>query len=132
MRRVTSAQVVSIIIALLSGGLIMAIVALRRSKHENAKIDREAEAIGAKTPAEVESVAITTMTTALTSAQTQVKALEQQAVDRESRHAVERAEWYSERSALRGEIDALEARLRAVLDELSALKDRHNLGDVTA
>jgi len=40
--------------------------------------------------------------------------------------ARERAEWAVERRAMRDEIDALEAKLRGLLDEVSALKRRHS------
>lgn len=43
------------------------------------------------------------------------------------RHAAERAEWQAERTELRDEIDELEAKLRAALGEVQALKIKHGM-----
>lgn len=44
-----------------------------------------------------------------------------------TRHAHDRAEWSRERTALRAEIEHLEAKLRALLDEVTDLKTRHGI-----
>lgn len=44
-----------------------------------------------------------------------------------TRHAHDRAEWARERTALRAEIEHLEAKLRALLDEVTDLKTRHGI-----
>ena len=41
------------------------------------------------------------------------------------RHAADRTEWSREKSSMRAEIDGLQERLRAMLDELEDLKRRH-------
>ncbi len=43
----------------------------------------------------------------------------------DARHAREREEWHQERAAMRAEIDELERKLRALLDELVQLRTRH-------
>jgi ABC-type protease/lipase transport system fused ATPase/permease subunit len=50
------------------------------------------------------------------------------ATDR-ARHATERAEWATERAELRAETERLEARLRELLDEVVALRSRHDIHD---
>jgi hypothetical protein len=52
-------------------------------------------------------------------------------LDRQRRlHAEDRAEWLADKAAMRAEIDALEAKLRAVLSEVEAFKRRHHREDV--
>lgn len=45
-------------------------------------------------------------------------------VEERNRHAEDRAQWAREKAALRGEIDSLEAKLRGLLDEVTALRSR--------
>lgn len=47
--------------------------------------------------------------------------------EQDARHALDRAEWAKERAELRHEIEAMEARLRAALDDLGDLRVRHSL-----
>lgn len=108
-----------------SGG----IAAFLKSRSENKKIQAEAKAVGEKTPAEVESISVATMRTSLESSQSQVKALQTEAAEREARHNKERQEWIADKAAMRAEFDAMEAKLRAALDELLALKQRHNMAE---
>lgn len=41
-----------------------------------------------------------------------------------TRHAEDRAQWARDKAILRGEIDSLEAKLRGLLDEVTALRTR--------
>lgn len=45
-------------------------------------------------------------------------------VEERSRHAEDRAQWATEKRELRAEIDSLESKLRALLNEVSALRTR--------
>lgn len=45
--------------------------------------------------------------------------------EEDRRHAVDRETWALEKVQLRSEIDALEVKLRGLLDEFTALKSRH-------
>ena len=120
----TPALIISAISILLGGGGVAALV---KSRRENARIEAETKALGAKTPAEVESISVATMRTSLESSQSQVKELQREAAEREARHDRDRQEWSTERATMRAEFDAMEAKLRAALDELLALKERHNM-----
>lgn len=71
-----STQIVTLIVAFAGGGFFTGIGALIRGWREGRAIDAEAADIGAKTPVEVESVSVTTMKTALESAQKRIEALE--------------------------------------------------------
>lgn len=53
---------------LLTGGLVTAIVTAFKARSERRKTEAEAHAVGVKTPAEVESISILTMTNALNGA----------------------------------------------------------------
>lgn len=105
------------------------------SRSEGKKIQAEAKSLGEKTPAEVESISVSTMRTSLESSQSQVKALQTEAAERETRHNKERQEWI-DKAAMRAEFDAMESKLRAALDELltqaAAQHGRTGLGSTPA
>jgi uncharacterized protein YjaG (DUF416 family) len=60
--------VLTLISTVLGGGIIFAIVAAYKGVAEKRKTEEEADAVGAKTPAEVESIQITSMVNALNGA----------------------------------------------------------------
>jgi predicted RNase H-like nuclease (RuvC/YqgF family) len=63
-----SEAVMTLIAVVLGGGLIAALVSVYKARSERQKMDAETEAVGAKTPAEVESIQITSMVNALNGA----------------------------------------------------------------
>jgi hypothetical protein len=68
----------NLIAAVLGGGLFLGIAALIKAFSEGREKKSLQEALEAKTPAEVESVSIATMTKALESAQTRITSLERE------------------------------------------------------
>jgi len=128
---VTPALIISVIVALLGGGGIGAFLKAR-SENRNIQaatedLQAQTKALAEKTPAEIESISVATMRTSLESSQSQVLQLQREAAERDARHDREKQEWTIERSTMRAEFDAMEAKLRAALDELLALKQRHNM-----
>ena len=129
----TPALIIGIISVVLGGG---GLAALLKSRSDNRKIQAETadltaktKALAEKTPAEIESISVATMRTSLESSQSQVLQLQREAAERDARHDRERQEWLTERGTMRAEFDAMEAKLRAALDELLALKERHNMAE---
>lgn len=64
------------ITAILGGGMFKGMESIYRAITDSREKRTLAEAVGARTPAEIESVAVTTMTSALESAQTRIRALQ--------------------------------------------------------
>lgn len=83
------------ITAILGGGMFKGIESVYRAITDSKEKRTLAEAVGARTPAEIESVAVTTMTSALESAQTRIVALQ--------------AEREADRQYFQGRISTLEA-----------------------
>lgn len=99
-----------IISLVLGGGLLKAIESVFRAVTESKEKKILAESIGAKTPAEVESVSVATMTTALESAQNRILSLEK-----------ERRE---DRDYYLGQISDLKAQLEFVRDEMHSMEKK--------
>ena len=94
----------------LGGGLFLGIAALWKAISESREKKALTETLEAKTPAEVESVVITTMTKALESAQTRITSLEREReIDKQ---------YYQER------ISELTQQLRNVREELVEVEQK--------
>src|SRR5690242_11496897 len=78
-------EVVSLVVTgVLGGGVFKAVESIYRAWTDSREKKSLAEQIGAKTPAEIESVSVKTMTYALTSAESRIRSLEAESVrDRE-------------------------------------------------
>lgn len=113
-----------IISGILGGGLIKALSALWDSISKAREKKALGEAVGAKTPAEIESMSVATMNTALTSAQNRIEALE---AERESDRLYYQGrikELSDQLATVRGELAQMEARLSALLAETEEVDGR--------
>lgn len=120
-------EVVSYAITLiLGGGLAKGIESLIRALTEAKEKRSLAASVGAKTPAEIESVSVTTMTSALTSAQSQIEALtEARRQDQEfykNRIGVIEKERDDDRTYYTGRIIELTEQLQHVRQEMEAME----------
>jgi hypothetical protein len=57
----------------------------------------------------------------------EVQGLRREMADMSARHAQDQRQWWLEKAELRKEIDELEDKLRATLDEVQALRNRHGM-----
>lgn len=96
------------ITAILGGGLFTGISALYRAIVESKEKKNLAKASGAKTPLEIESLSVATMTKALESAQNRISALEE--------------ERKSDRDYYQDRIRELTLQLQRVRDELTSME----------
>lgn len=112
------------ITAILGGGFFKGLEAIYRAINESKEKKKLADVVGAKTPAEIESVSVATMTRALESAQHRISSLE---LERESDR-----DYYQERirdmsqqlQRVRDEMHAMELKLSSLLAETDGPNDR--------
>lgn len=118
-----------ILIAILTGGLLAYVRDLVKwiyERHQASKPDRiEAQKIHESVAQADQSVIVVARARDLLAADNARLRIE--IAEDAKRHAADRAEWTAERAELRREIDELEERLRGALDEVRALKAKHNM-----
>lgn len=120
-------EVISYAITLiLGGGLAKGIESLVRALAESREKKSLAASVGAKTPAEIESLSVTTMASALTSAQSQIEALtEARSQDQrfyENRIGVIEKERDDDRAYYTGRIVELTEQLQHVRQEMESME----------
>lgn len=139
-----SASVVTILTALLGAGVLQFLITIgkglvswrRRNRPEHVEQQRIHEGIAAAS----ESVAVvvtsrvelandnkrlrTEMTELVARHAAEREEWRAELQEQDIRHATERAEWLGDRKRLRQDMEAIEARLRASLDELDLLRRR--------
>lgn len=103
--------------AILGGGLFKAIGALIRAFSEFREKNSLSATIGAKTPAEIESVSVATMTSALESAQRRIKSLEDEREIDKKYYQDRISELKDQLNAMRDELVSMERKLAEILDE---------------
>lgn len=103
--------------AVLGGGLFKGIEALIKGFSEAREKKVLGDSIGAKTPAEIESVSVATMSTALESAQARITSLEgERKLDRDY-YQGRIKELSDQLASVRKELTMMEARLGQLLEE---------------
>lgn len=95
---------------LFGGGVVGFVTAIIKARPQARQINARAKAIGLRTGAEAESVVITTMKTALESAQSRINALQ--------------AERENDRLYYDGRVQELEGRVSQLLNELKAVQTK--------
>lgn len=95
---------------ILGGGLLKAIESVYRAVAESKEKKILADSVGAKTPVEVESVSVATMTTALESAENRIKSLEKERT--------------SDRDYYLGQISDLKDQLERVRSEMQSMEKK--------
>ena len=95
---------------LFGGGIVGFVTAIIKARPQARQINAKAKAIGIRTDAEAESVAMATMKTALESAQSRIVALQ---TEREN-----------DRTYYDGRIQELEARVSQLLEELRSVQEK--------
>lgn len=103
----------NVIMVILGGGLLAGIGALRKAFAESKEKEALSNALDAKTPADIESVAVATMSSALTSAQSRITSLEQ--------------ERSADKEYYQGIITDLKAQLAGVRVELASMEEKMRL-----
>lgn len=110
--------------AILGGGLFKGITALWKAITESREKKTLSDSIGAKTPAEVESMSVTTMVTALKSAQARIQSLEAERVSDRDYYHTRIKDLNDQLTTLRRELTAMEERLSALLAETDPQQGR--------
>lgn len=130
-----------IVTAVLGGGLFKGLEALYRAVTDAREKKALADSVGAKTPVEIESVSVATMTSALESSQRRIEAIEKEREkDREyyqKRISELEAERVTDREYYQARILELNEQLKHVRTELTAverklvelLEDTHRVAD---
>lgn len=115
-----------IITAVLGGGIFKGIEAVYRAVTETREKRVLAEVVGAKTPTEIESVAVTTMTSALESAQSRIQSLEgERRLDQEhylGRIALLEAEKLTDREYYQSRILELTNQIHSMREQLETVE----------
>lgn len=113
-----------IMTGILGGGLFKGITVLWRAITEAREKKQLGEQIGAKTPAEIESISVATMNTALQSAQRQIEALQAERKSDQEYYQGRIKELSDQLATVRGELADMEKRLSALLEETEQDSDR--------
>lgn len=123
-----------VITAILGGGLFKGLDALYRAVTDSREKRSLAATIGAKTPTEIESVSVTTMTSVLSSAETRIKSLEKERRDDydhyQARIAVLELEKETDRQYYQGRIVELTEQLHQVREAMESMETK--LADLLA
>lgn len=98
----------------LGGGLLKAVESVYRAVTETRQKKILTDAVGAKTPAEIESISVTTMATALESAENRIKQL---VVDRES----DRLYYLAQITELKTQLDHVRSEMQSMEQKISEL-----------
>lgn len=118
-------EIVGYIISLvLGGGLLKGIESVWRAVSESQEKKILAESVGAKTPAEVESVSVATMTTALESAEKRIRSIEKERTEDRDYYLGQIAELKTQLERVRAEMHSMEQKLADLLADTDPDKGR--------
>lgn len=111
-------EIVGYIISLvLGGGLLKGIESVYRAVTESKEKKILAESVGAKTPVEVESVAVATMRTALESSELRIKSLERERKEDRDYYLGQISDLKTQLQRLRAEMKFMEDKITELLKE---------------
>jgi hypothetical protein len=102
---------------ILGGGLFLGLAALYRAFSESKEKKILADSVGAKTPGEIESISVATMTKALESAQTRISSLEQE-------RNTDKAYYQGRISELNAQLETMQIKLQEMAQELAELAQK--------
>lgn len=109
---------------ILGGGLLKAIESVYRAVTESREKKVLADSVGAKTPVEIESVSVSTMTTALESAEKRIISLEKERTSDRDYYLSQISDLKEQLERVRSEMQSMERKIAELLAETTPNETR--------